>query len=122
MRVVPPQATPVTMSMLNTRFKRCTQCIAARRSAVVAHRSGNFRFPARKNCNGRACIEGCVHAVLYTGHVKHERGRQRYRARFLTLPERGTHERVHLESESTQFTSSIGASQSGSGPARGFAF
>ena len=35
MRIAPPQAAQVWMSMLTTRFKRCAQRIEARRSAGV---------------------------------------------------------------------------------------
>lgn len=34
-RTAPPEAEQVSMSMLNTRFKRCSQVIEARRSAAV---------------------------------------------------------------------------------------
>ncbi len=34
-RIAPPQAAQVSMSMPNTRFRRCAQVIAARRSADV---------------------------------------------------------------------------------------
>ena len=42
---IPPQASQISMSMLNTRFKRCAQVMAARRSAGVVS-SGTSDAPA----------------------------------------------------------------------------
>jgi hypothetical protein len=45
-RTAPPQAGQVSMSMLNTRFRRCAQVIEARRSAGVwtSSSSGDCAF------------------------------------------------------------------------------
>ncbi len=41
-RTAPPQAGQVSMSMLNTRFRRCAQVIEARRSAGVRSSASPF--------------------------------------------------------------------------------